>query len=99
VLEEACRQAAKWRAEGHADFVISVNLSPRQLKPGARGRGRAGAARQRPAAVGVVPGDHRAHGGPRAAHRILRAWHPACAAGVDGLRRSLAWKYQRRPST
>jgi EAL domain-containing protein (putative c-di-GMP-specific phosphodiesterase class I) len=31
VLEEACRQAAKWRAEGHVDFVMAVNLSPRQL--------------------------------------------------------------------
>jgi EAL domain-containing protein (putative c-di-GMP-specific phosphodiesterase class I) len=30
VLEEACRQAAKWRAQGH-DFVMAVNLSPRQL--------------------------------------------------------------------
>jgi EAL domain-containing protein (putative c-di-GMP-specific phosphodiesterase class I) len=31
VLEEACRQAAKWRAEGQLDFVMAVNLSPRQL--------------------------------------------------------------------
>jgi diguanylate cyclase (GGDEF)-like protein/PAS domain S-box-containing protein len=31
VLSEACRQAAVWRAQGHTDFVIAVNLSPRQL--------------------------------------------------------------------
>jgi EAL domain-containing protein (putative c-di-GMP-specific phosphodiesterase class I) len=31
VLEEACRQAATWRAAGHTDFVMAVNLSPRQL--------------------------------------------------------------------
>jgi diguanylate cyclase (GGDEF)-like protein len=31
VLGEACRQAAAWRAEGHTDFVMAVNLSPRQL--------------------------------------------------------------------
>ena len=31
VLAEACRQAAAWRAEGHDDFVMSVNISPRQL--------------------------------------------------------------------
>jgi len=31
VIEQACRQAAKWRAEGHQDFVMAVNLSPRQL--------------------------------------------------------------------
>jgi diguanylate cyclase (GGDEF)-like protein/PAS domain S-box-containing protein len=31
VIEEACRQAAEWRAGGHDDFVIGVNLSPRQL--------------------------------------------------------------------
>jgi diguanylate cyclase (GGDEF)-like protein/PAS domain S-box-containing protein len=31
VLEEACRQAARWRAQGHTDFVMAVNLSPRQL--------------------------------------------------------------------
>jgi EAL domain-containing protein (putative c-di-GMP-specific phosphodiesterase class I) len=31
VLEQACRQAAEWRAEGHQDFVMAVNLSPRQL--------------------------------------------------------------------
>ena len=28
---EACRQAAEWRAAGHTDFVMAVNLSPRQL--------------------------------------------------------------------
>jgi diguanylate cyclase (GGDEF)-like protein/PAS domain S-box-containing protein len=31
VLREACEQAAAWRADGHEDFVMSVNLSPRQL--------------------------------------------------------------------
>jgi EAL domain-containing protein (putative c-di-GMP-specific phosphodiesterase class I) len=31
VLNTACRQAAEWRAAGHPDFVIAVNLSPRQL--------------------------------------------------------------------
>jgi EAL domain-containing protein (putative c-di-GMP-specific phosphodiesterase class I) len=31
VLEEACRQAAAWRAAGHTGFVMAVNLSPRQL--------------------------------------------------------------------
>ncbi|WP_169542166.1 putative bifunctional diguanylate cyclase/phosphodiesterase [Solirubrobacter soli] len=31
VLGEACRQAAAWRAEGHIEFVMAVNLSPRQL--------------------------------------------------------------------
>jgi len=31
VLDQACRQAAEWRAEGHQDFVMAVNLSPRQL--------------------------------------------------------------------
>lgn len=31
VLEQACRQAALWRAEGREDFVMAVNLSPRQL--------------------------------------------------------------------
>ena len=32
VLEEACRQAAAWQAHGNAgDFVVSVNLSGRQL--------------------------------------------------------------------
>jgi diguanylate cyclase (GGDEF)-like protein/PAS domain S-box-containing protein len=30
VLEEACRQTARWRANG-SDVTISVNLSPRQL--------------------------------------------------------------------
>src|SRR3954471_15400702 len=31
VLREACGQAAAWRAAGHTDFVMAVNLSPRQL--------------------------------------------------------------------
>ena len=31
VLRDACRQAAQWRAAGHEDFVMAVNLSPRQL--------------------------------------------------------------------
>jgi EAL domain-containing protein (putative c-di-GMP-specific phosphodiesterase class I) len=31
VLQEACRQAATWRAQGQTDFVMAVNLSPRQL--------------------------------------------------------------------
>jgi EAL domain-containing protein (putative c-di-GMP-specific phosphodiesterase class I) len=31
VLAKACIQAAEWRAAGHEDFVIAVNLSPRQL--------------------------------------------------------------------
>jgi diguanylate cyclase (GGDEF)-like protein/PAS domain S-box-containing protein len=31
VLGEACRQAGAWRAAGHTDFVMAVNLSPRQL--------------------------------------------------------------------
>jgi diguanylate cyclase (GGDEF)-like protein/PAS domain S-box-containing protein len=31
VLHAACRQAAEWRAAGHTDFVMAVNLSPRQL--------------------------------------------------------------------
>jgi diguanylate cyclase (GGDEF)-like protein len=32
VLEEACRQAAEWQAaDGVSDFVVSVNLSARQL--------------------------------------------------------------------
>jgi diguanylate cyclase (GGDEF)-like protein/PAS domain S-box-containing protein len=31
VLGEACRQGALWRAEGREDFVMAVNLSPRQL--------------------------------------------------------------------
>jgi len=30
VLEQACRQAAQWRAEGR-DLFVSVNISPRQL--------------------------------------------------------------------
>ena len=31
VLRESCRQAAAWRAAGHADFRIAVNVSIRQL--------------------------------------------------------------------
>jgi diguanylate cyclase (GGDEF)-like protein/PAS domain S-box-containing protein len=31
VLETACHQAAEWIAAGREDFVMSVNLSPRQL--------------------------------------------------------------------
>jgi diguanylate cyclase (GGDEF)-like protein/PAS domain S-box-containing protein len=31
VLREACEQAMRWRATGHADLIMSVNLSPRQL--------------------------------------------------------------------
>ncbi|WP_151703028.1 putative bifunctional diguanylate cyclase/phosphodiesterase [Nitrincola alkalilacustris] len=31
VLREACHQAALWRAQGHPDFIMAVNLSPRQL--------------------------------------------------------------------
>jgi len=39
VLREACRQAARWRAEKAPDFVMAVNLSPRQfLRPGLAGR-------------------------------------------------------------
>jgi diguanylate cyclase (GGDEF)-like protein/PAS domain S-box-containing protein len=32
VLNEACRQLAQWRSKGHTDLVMSVNLSPRQLR-------------------------------------------------------------------
>ena len=31
VLRTACIQAAEWRDAGHTDFVMAVNLSPRQL--------------------------------------------------------------------
>ena len=31
VLATACIQAAEWRAAGHTDFVMAVNLCPRQL--------------------------------------------------------------------
>jgi diguanylate cyclase (GGDEF)-like protein/PAS domain S-box-containing protein len=31
VLQQACRQAAEWRAGGREDLVMAVNLSPRQL--------------------------------------------------------------------
>jgi diguanylate cyclase (GGDEF)-like protein/PAS domain S-box-containing protein len=32
VLRTACLQAAQWRASGHEDFHISVNVSPRQFR-------------------------------------------------------------------
>jgi diguanylate cyclase (GGDEF)-like protein/PAS domain S-box-containing protein len=32
VLRAACRQHAKWREQGFAEFTMAVNLSPRQLK-------------------------------------------------------------------
>jgi EAL domain-containing protein (putative c-di-GMP-specific phosphodiesterase class I) len=31
-LRTACLQAAQWRASGHEDFHISVNVSPRQFR-------------------------------------------------------------------
>jgi len=31
VLRQACRQVTRWRREGHPDFVMAVNLSPRQF--------------------------------------------------------------------
>lgn len=31
VLREACSQLARWRADGHADMTVSVNLSARQI--------------------------------------------------------------------
>ena len=31
VLREGCRQAAEWRARGHSDFSIAINVSIRQL--------------------------------------------------------------------
>jgi EAL domain-containing protein (putative c-di-GMP-specific phosphodiesterase class I) len=31
VLREACREAARWRADGNDDVTVSVNLSARQL--------------------------------------------------------------------
>jgi diguanylate cyclase (GGDEF)-like protein/PAS domain S-box-containing protein len=34
VLEQACRQAAAWRAQGIADLPVSVNLSARQFQTG-----------------------------------------------------------------
>ncbi|MEK8045140.1 two-component system response regulator [Ideonella margarita] len=35
VLGEACRQLRRWRAAGHPDLCMAVNLSPRQLqRPG-----------------------------------------------------------------
>ena len=67
VLSTACIQAAEWRAAGHTDFVIAVNLCPRQLSsPNLADGRRRHAARHRPAAVSAVPGDHRErdHGGP-----------------------------------
>jgi len=39
VMEEACRQAAAWAADGLAGLRLSVNISPRQLEqPGLAGR-------------------------------------------------------------
>lgn len=32
VLKQACKQAQRWIEQGHADFTISVNVSPRQFK-------------------------------------------------------------------
>jgi EAL domain-containing protein (putative c-di-GMP-specific phosphodiesterase class I) len=32
-LREACRQLQRWRAEGHSELKIAVNMSPRQLEP------------------------------------------------------------------
>jgi diguanylate cyclase (GGDEF)-like protein len=32
VLMEACQQAADWRADGHPDLVVSVNVSARQFQ-------------------------------------------------------------------
>ncbi len=32
VLNEACRQCKAWQAAGHADFLVAVNLSARQLR-------------------------------------------------------------------
>lgn len=32
VLNEACRQLAEWRSQGHKHLAMSVNLSPRQLR-------------------------------------------------------------------
>jgi EAL domain-containing protein (putative c-di-GMP-specific phosphodiesterase class I) len=32
VLTEACQQAAAWRADGHPDLVVSVNVSARQFQ-------------------------------------------------------------------
>ncbi len=34
VVEESCRQAAKWAATGDRDLSVSVNVSPRQLAAG-----------------------------------------------------------------
>jgi diguanylate cyclase (GGDEF)-like protein len=34
VLQEACRQAAQWRASGLGDVVVSVNVSPVQFRRG-----------------------------------------------------------------
>ena len=43
VLREACRQGAQWRADGREDFVMAVNLSPRQLSEPRPRRGRGAA--------------------------------------------------------
>lgn len=32
VLRMACHQAKQWQAEGHPDFYVSVNVSPRQFR-------------------------------------------------------------------
>ncbi len=32
VLRMACHQAKQWHAEGHTDFYVSVNVSPRQFR-------------------------------------------------------------------
>jgi diguanylate cyclase (GGDEF)-like protein/PAS domain S-box-containing protein len=34
ILDEACRQAARWRADGHATFRVSVNLFAAQVDGG-----------------------------------------------------------------
>ena len=91
VLQEACRQAAAWRAQGQADFVMAVNLSPRQLSS--------------PQLAGVVEAALRANDlppsalcleitesaimeDPEAAHRILQ--------GLKGARRQAGDRRLRR---
>ncbi|HEX8787737.1 MAG TPA: GGDEF domain-containing phosphodiesterase [Telluria sp.] len=34
VLQEACREAARWRAGGHGNLMVAVNLSARQFENG-----------------------------------------------------------------